>query len=313
MMKQRTLLLAGTLLALSACGKGQPVACTAESAQAPVVSIVKEQLEKLVAAKLRGESGTRTIGMSKIRAAIAALVVSIGDIRTSKEDPNSTRRFCTGSLGIRFPGDALADADTARAAANMPTVSDMAAEANVERAADRFTNDIEFNVQPTDDGSKVFAETDSSNAMFGFAAEVLASGLLRSSIEASQRETAQAAAQQSAEQNAALAQQRSANLASVRTDNQLAVQTIAASWKAIDPATRARLLPVQRAWIRKKDADCAVTAAAASVDPAERETARMTCDTQATQERITWLAQYRDDSAVPAPSASDEPEPRSDL
>lgn len=295
-------------LALSGCGK-QPVACTAESAQSPVVSIVKEQIEKLVSAKLRGDEGTRSVGLSKIRAAVGQLVIGLDDIRTSKEDPNSTRRFCRASLNIRFPSDMLVDADKAREASDLTSVSDLAADGDVERNADRFSSEIEFNVQPTDDGSKVFAETESGNGMFDFAAEVLASGLMRAAIDDARRAEAQAAQAEASAQNAALSEQREANVAAARLDNQLATQTIGAAWKTLPSATRAQLLPAQRVWIRKKGADCVVEAASVSTDPAEREVARLNCDTRFTQERIAWLAQYRTSDGVDPPLSEPADQP----
>ncbi|WP_158637964.1 lysozyme inhibitor LprI family protein [Sphingomonas ginsenosidivorax] len=301
-------------LGTAACGNGgTAVGCTAESAQAPVVGIVKDQLERAISAKVRGEDGARSVSLSKIRAAIGQLVIAIDDIRTSKEDPNSTKRFCTGTLKVRFDADALADADHTRETAGLNSVSALADAADIERHADSFTTGIEFNVQPTDNGDKVFAETESGNNMFDFAAEVLASGLLRASTEESQRAAAQAEAQQTAEQNAALGEQRAANLASAKTDNQLAAQTIGATWQALAGATRQRLLPQQRAWIAKKNADCKVEAASASIDANDKEIARLNCDTRLTQERLPWLANFREEGGVstsagaePLPSSGDE-------
>lgn len=307
----------GLLFVLGACER-QPVACTAESAQEPVIAIVKEQLEKLVSDKVRQDDGVRAVGLSKIRAAIGQLAIAVEDIRTSKEDPNSTKRFCAGTIKIRFPSDALADAEKAREAAGGNTVSDLADANDVERHADSFTTPIDFNVQPTDDGNKVFAETESGNNMFGFAAEVVASGLMRASLEDAKRQVQQAADQHTAAESAALAAQRDANLMSARTDNQLATQTIAATWKALGPAVRDRLLPVQRAWIRKKDADCRVEAASSSTDPTEQEVARVNCDTRVTSERIEWLGPYRNEvpeaSAFGVPPAAQAPsQPPNDL
>lgn len=146
----------------------------------------------------------------------------------------------------------------------MNSVSDLADDRDVERHADSFTSTIDFNVQPTDDGSKVFAETESGNNIFGFAAELLSSSLMRSAVEDRQREQQAAADRASAEQDAALAEQRNANVAAARTENQIANQTINALWKALPGTARSQLLPLQRVWVSKKAADCAVEAAAVS-------------------------------------------------
>ena len=298
--------LALTMLAaavgLTACQE-RAVQCTADGAQQPVIDIVKEQLEQLIGRDVRRDVSGRPVASAKIRAAIAQLGISIDDIRTAKVDPNSTKRFCAGTLRIRFPADALADADRARSVANLSNVSDLADEADVERRADSFYSSIEFNIQPTDDGSKVFAETESGQNLFGFAAALVSASLRRGALEDQQRQAQVAADQVSAEQNAALAEQRNANVASARTDNQLATQTIGAAWRALPTGLRSRLLPLQRAWVRKKAADCAVEAASVSVDPTEREVARLGCDTRVTMERVGQLQSARaepDDGASPA-------------
>ena len=292
----RFLVLVLLLLGLGGCGKSA-IGCSAADAQAPVVAVVKEKLEKQISARVRGDQA-RTISLSKIRAAIAQLVITIDDIRTSKEDPSSTKRFCTGTVRVRFPAAQLEDAEKAREAAGMSNVSDLAERGDVDRAADSFSTSLEFNIQPTDKGDKVFAEVESGTNILSFTTDVVAAGLLRAVVEGARREQEQAAAQQAAAENAALTEQRNANLNAARTENQLVVQTLTATWKAIPSDMRAQLLPLQRAWIRKKDADCRVEAASASTDPTEVETARLGCDTRASQDRIRFLSQYRGSEGI---------------
>lgn len=302
-----------TVMSIAACsGAGTAVQCSADLAQKTVVQIVRDQLEKTISAKVRNDDGARQVSLSKIRAVIAELAIVVDDIRTSKEDPNSSRRFCNGMLKLRLSQETLLDADRAREAAGLADVSLLADNAGIERQADSFMTTIEFNVQPTDDGDKVFAETESGNNMFDFAAEVLASALLRSNIEDTQRKQLEDQAQQSAEQAAALTEQRHANAAAVKMDNQLAVQTIGATWQSIESGTRARLLPQQRAWIAKKSADCKVEAASTSTNAVEKEIARLTCDTRMTQDRIGWLSNFRGSYDPPAPQMVAPPpsEPR---
>lgn len=90
------------------------------------------------------------------------------------------------------------------------------------------------------------------------------------------------------------------------------MQTIAAVWKSLSPGTRARLLPQQKAWIRKKDADCRVEAASASTDPAEMEVARLACATRAEQERTTWLQPYRGETSAVDSVTPPTPQPTSE-
>jgi uncharacterized protein YecT (DUF1311 family) len=293
----RLFILSALLIGLSACGH-KTLGCSAADAQIPAVSIVKEQLEKQIASRVKDEGSEHGFSLSKIRAAIAQLVITIEDIRTSKEDPNSTKRFCTGTVKVRFPAAVLDDAEKTREAAQAGTISELADNSGVDRAADTFSTPLEFNVQPTDSGDKVFAEVESGNPIFKFTSDVVASSLLRSTVENAKREQDQAVAAQTAAENAAITEQRNANLNAAKTENQLAAQTINATWNAISSDMRGQILPLQRAWVRKKAADCRVESAAASTDPTEIEVARLACDTRVTQDRIRWLNQYR--SAEPA-------------
>ena len=74
--------------------------------------------------------------------------------------------------------------------------------------------------------------------------------------------------------------------------------TTNAVWQGIPAESRARLLDLQKAWVRKKDADCRVEAASASADPTETQVARLKCDTRMQGERANWLRQYMDGSAT---------------
>ena len=74
--------MAATLaLGTAACGNsGTAVGCTAESAQAPVVGIVKDQLERAISAKVRGEDGARSVSLSKISSYSVGARSGFGDV-----------------------------------------------------------------------------------------------------------------------------------------------------------------------------------------------------------------------------------------
>lgn len=291
-------------MALSGCNK-TPVGCSTPEATSVITDIVKEALEKSTSAKIHEADSEATISKSKIRAAIAQLTIMIEDVRTSKQDPNSTKKFCEGTLKLRFPVELLNQADEARSDAGFGTVAQLANSSQVDQQANGFTAEIEYDVQPTDEGDKVYGETQTETLMLNFASEVLASSLLRAQIQQNAVANQQAQQAEQAQQKAAFAEQKAANLNSAKTDNQLANQAINAVWRALAADTRRQILPQQRAWSRKKDADCRVEAASASTDPDEMEAARLTCDTRVTQERTGELQQYRSQE----PQQSQEPQP----
>lgn len=295
------------LALLPACGPFTPQAdCTSELAQSTVSGIVREALERATVGDIRNDAGARMLGMTKIRAALAEVTIALSDIRTTKEDPNSSRRSCSGTLRLRFPDAQITRAETLRTTMGSSPLADAAAELDLKRVGMGFTGAIDFTVQPTDDGQKLFAETESGNPLIGFGAEVIAMGLLQDFMDKGRRIAEQENAVQAAEQKKAEGEQRVAALESAKVDNQLAWQTIRATWGTLDKATRTQLQPVQTAWTRKTDADCRVEAAAAAIHPSEREAAHLSCSTRMIQERIGWLNGMRrdDPAATTAPAVA---------
>lgn len=256
--------------------------------------MLKEALEKQTFAKVSASGNPQPVSKSSIRAAIAQIVFTFEDIRTTRADPDSTKRFCEGTLKIRFPAEDLSNADDARSAAGLGTVTQLADANDVDREADTFSAKADYDVQPTDTGDKLFAETETKSPLMSVASEVLASSLLHNVLQQAAAVQQQEQQAQQAQQNAAISEQKAANLNSAQTDDRLALQSILAVWRSIPAATRAQLLPQQRAWARKKDADCRVEAATASTDPTDMEVARLNCETRTTQERISALQPYRE-------------------
>jgi uncharacterized protein YecT (DUF1311 family) len=272
------------------------------------IDVLRKALEKETETKTSSVANAEAVSKSNIRAAIAQIVFSFEDVRTTRQDPNSTKRFCEGTLKLRFPAEDLSNADEARAAAGVGTVTQLADSNDVDREADTFSDKADYDVQPTDTGDKIFAETETKSPLMNVASEVLASSLLHNVLQQAAAVQQQQQQVQQSQQNAAVAEQKAADLNSAKVDNQLATQSILAVWRAIPAGTRTQLLAQQRAWVRKKDADCIVEAATASTDPADKEIARLKCDTAATQERINFLQPYREQApdSTPQQQPSDE-------
>jgi uncharacterized protein YecT (DUF1311 family) len=290
---------------LTGFGKQPQAECSSSEAISTTIGTLKEAIEKQTFAKVSASGNPQPVSKSSIRAAIAQIVFTLEDIRTTKADPDSTKRFCEGTLKIRFPAEDLSNADDARSAAGLGTVTQLADANDVDREADTFSAKADYDVQPTDVGDKLFAETETKSPLMSVASEVLASSLLHNVLQQAAAVQQQQQQAQQAQENAALTEQKAANLNSAQTDNKLALQSILAVWRSIPAAIRAQLLPQQRAWARKKDADCRVEAATASTDPTDMEVARLNCETRTTQERITLLQPYREQ----APDSASQEQP----
>jgi len=281
-------------IGLGGCGRlaGVTTTCSSDNSTSVTRNLITNTVEKAAIADAKRDDGTYAVSESSIRAAIALLKVSIDDIRTTKEDPNSTKKFCTGTAKVVFPINAIDDADKARALQNQNTVSALADASNVQRNADAFTFSIDYDVQPTDDGKSIFSESDSLTAQTDFLAQVVVSYLLKAQLENQQAQQQQAQQQQAEQEQAAQDQANQADLAQAQADDKLSEQTINAAWQSIDPDTRTQLVADERAWIAAKTANCNVQAAGTSTDPTQREVARLKCDAAANQARLGWMRQY---------------------
>lgn len=278
-------------LALSACGKPQAT-CSDDTSKAALEAAIREGLEKSVAARSKDSSGNQIVGFSKIRAAIADLKFVIENIRTTKEDPNSTKKFCTSNIKIVFGTQVFADADKAREIAGLSTLTQAADAAGIEKGADYLQGDLDYSVQPTDDGSKVVAEFEAADAKLDVFGEVVAASLLRSGLENKQRIDQENAAMADKQRQDAVNAASRASIEEASVNRKSADDALMAVWKGLDPAVRQQLLPQQKAWIKRKDATCKVQGLQSSTDPTEQQVATLNCITNETQSRIGELQGY---------------------
>ncbi|WP_394999916.1 hypothetical protein [Sphingomonas sp.] len=196
----------------------------------------------------------------------------------------------------------MTDAEDARQLAGENTLSSLADVSDVEINANVFTASIDFNVQPTDDGEKIFSSLETGTSALKFFAELVANDLIHSTLKDAKAQELQAQQAQAAAEQGALTEQRAANLEEATTENKIAMQTINAVWAGIPSSTRGQLLNLQRAWGRKRNADCRVEAASASTDPAEVELSRLKCDTRMQTERANFLRSYMEPGTAPEPT-----------
>ena len=273
---------------LSSCGVAG-ADCTSVASQEVIISILRDQVGKAAEADLEAENGTRLAGSSRIGATVAELRMTLEDIRTTKKDPDSTKRFCAGTARIVAPLSMIQDADQTRKLLDMGDVDSLFEQAGVKRSADALTFDIEYSVQPTDKRDKIYGEVEGPGFQLTALGQLVGAHLARPEIEgAAQARAAQdaAAAAETARQVQA-AQQADLDLSAA--ENKLAAQKINALWRALPADTRSQLLELQRAWVRKKAADCEIQAAGASTEAIPREAARLRCDTQMTLARFDEL------------------------
>jgi uncharacterized protein YecT (DUF1311 family) len=273
---------------LSSCGVAA-TGCASDSSREVITAIVREQVAKAAEAELALEDGSRMSAASKVRATVAELKILIEDIRTTKKDPDSTRRFCAGTARVVIPLAMIQDADQTRKLLDLSNVDSLLEEAGLKRSADALTFDLEYSVQPTDKRDKIYGEVEGTSLKFGALGQVVGAHLARNEIEGASKAWAAQRATAAAETARQAEAAQKADLDMAAAENKLANQQINAVWKALPEDARSQLLEMQRAWVRKKTADCNIEASSASTEALPKEAARLRCDTRFTTTRISEL------------------------
>ncbi|WP_159987275.1 lysozyme inhibitor LprI family protein [Novosphingobium sp. 18052] len=293
-MFRRVLLISVASISLAGCDSisslfsGQK-GCLDPAGQTTAIDAMKEAVEKYILKSAEGmQNGSQPTG-SKIRATLDQIKFVFEDVRTTKEDPDSSKKFCTAHLKVSFPEQVLKDADAVFSILSEETVSKRADKDGIRKDANAIRFDADFNVQPTDDGAKIYAEVESPDPISHFIGDVVAGHLLRKPIEQANRSRIdqEAADQQQAQQ--AQTDQREALYEEAKATNDLAMQGINASWSALSSEVRQRVLPMQRAWLKRRDAECKIEAANASIEPTEREAARLECQARFNNQRASEI------------------------
>jgi hypothetical protein len=170
-----------TALLLVACGKSglstSKAECSSENTQASLQNAIKDSYEKYV--KSQDDLDT-----SKARATFAQIKVNIDNVRTTKEDPNSTKKFCAGTIKLSIPAELLASLENTVETANKGRFKDVVKPFGLDADANVFSKDIEYSVQPSDDGKSLFTDLDNGKAIVGFLGTLTSIDQMKGKVEA---------------------------------------------------------------------------------------------------------------------------------
>lgn len=278
---------------LSACsGLGTGTNCSDEDAKSALEAAIREGLEDVTISRAQDENGNYLISASSVRASIAKIKLIIEDIRTTKEDPDSTKRFCTGTLKIVFTPETFTSADAARELLGLPKIATAIDDAGLDKGVDYLKGGLDYSVQPTDDGTKVFAEFEGADGKLDIFGEVVAASLLREKIENKVRVEKQEAEFARKQEEEAMQAMRNAELEGATAQKKASAEAIAVVWNSIDADTRQQLLAQQKAWIKQKDATCKVEGLQYSTEATEQKTAEANCQTRENNRRSEQLSRY---------------------
>jgi hypothetical protein len=169
---------------LSGCDKTSSSNCSSELAHKSLSQQIIEQVTKLTADEKYSDKDEYIFEKSKIRATVDQIKIVVEDVRTTEKDPNSSQQFCSGTLKITVPTNVLSDADQARELENRPKISQDARRGDIDDNLNVFTKkDFTFNIQPTDDGDKLYVKSEGAGVIEDFLHRVVASALWKPELE----------------------------------------------------------------------------------------------------------------------------------
>jgi len=285
----RLIALACAALILASCNRIGAVECNNTDGQAVIASLLSDQIIQATREQLGTAASDPQTNEAKIKATVAQIKILIEDIRTTKKDEASTKRGCAATVKLVLPLNMIADAERFHTNNQLQSISSLTDAVGLQRSADSYTHQLTYSVQPTDDKKKVYGEVEAFGPVANALGEIIAAHMVLPMIEANQQSEATAAAAQQALLDQQTKAQSQADLELATAENKLAVQAYAEVWKSLPDTVRAQNVEIQRAWAKKKTADCNIRAAETSTDPLIKEAARLRCETEQTQGRVEEL------------------------
>lgn len=300
------------ILSLAGCDKISALTQKSVDCTDPVaVDLVKTTFQKAIlnATKDSVQNSNNT-DSANLRATINQMTLLLDDIRTSKKDPQSTKNFCVGSLKATINADVINRADFVREHYGNKLVADDAFIQGIDFEANHTTYDIEYAVQPTDDGKKVFVELQNGTEVANFLANVVIDASQKNEVqtqksqqikELAQAEFTQKQQEQEAAVAAAAAQKEAqdnlvailAEQEKIKTQLDFKRKEFNRLWESASAEAQSSLVDDQTEWVKERDEICIEKAKAAT--PERQEIVRMQCVTKLLGERYYEVKKYFDD------------------
>lgn len=272
------------------------IQCNDENSKTLVKEIIVEQLQHKTSASIKEiiASGGQAIDMAKLRSTFAQLDMNIVDVRTSKEDSQSSKKLCEAVLSVNLPASLVQQANESRTFYHLPDIQQLAILNDLKLENSVLSYEVSYSVQPTDDGKKVYASLDNAQPVIDYLSTVTLDVLqkdvrqneynivLLQQQEQAQQEAAEAGEEARIETEYLQLQQAEAKQKLDAANNKLNLV-----WKATRKDVRDELLAEQRIWLKKRDLECRLKAQDA--DPGYAEAERLNCETEMTESRTQEL------------------------
>jgi len=233
------------------------------------------------------ENENITIDMGKLRSTLQQVTFNVTNVRTNNSDPNSNKQYCVTEFIVKLPEQLVKDADAAREIYGESNVTQSAVLADLSFEMNQLKKDIDYLVQPTDSGDKVFVTLENSEALAYFVRDIAVDSLIKNARQNAVEVAKQEALQAVADQEATAKEYQSVLVDEAKAKVDAANENLNLVWNATTKEIREQLLDEQRIWLKKRELECKLE----STNVDNSEVARLNCEATMTNQRVNELRQ----------------------
>ncbi len=293
-MKLKLLALMTCMLLVSGCDKvqwiaGGSVKCDDENAKQLVVEGFSKTVSDIASKRVKELIDTEnvTIDMGKLRSTLQQITFNVNDVRTNNSDPNSKKQYCVTEFVVKVPDQMVKDADAARAVYDENNIAQAAVLSDLSFEVNQLKKEIEYLVQPTDDGKKVYVTLENPDALAYFVRDIAVDSLVKTARQNAAEVAKQDEIKRVAEEEAAAQEYQSVLISEAKTNLDKANENLNLVWNSTTKEVRSRLLDEQKIWLKKRELECKLE----SSNSDNPEVYRINCETNMTTQRTSELRQ----------------------
>ncbi|WP_287479249.1 MULTISPECIES: lysozyme inhibitor LprI family protein [Acinetobacter] len=293
-MKLKLLALISCALSLSGCDQvqsitGQSVKCDNDTAKQLVVESFSKTVSEVASQRVKEliASENITIDMGKLRSTLQQITFNVSDVRTNNSDPNSKKQYCVTQFVVKIPDQMVKDADAARAVYDENNIAQTAVLSDLSFETNQLKKEIEYLVQPTDDGKKVYVTLENPDVLAYFVRDIAVDSLLKTTRQNAVEVAKQEEIKRISEQEAAAQEYQSVLLLEAKTSLDQANENLNLVWNATSKEIRAQLLDEQKIWLKKRELECKLS----SNETDNPQLHRFNCEANMTTQRTSELRQ----------------------
>ena len=293
-MKLKLLALISCALSLSGCDQvqsitGQSVKCDNDTAKQLVVESFSKTVSEVASQRVKEliASENITIDMGKLRSTLQQITFNVSDVRTNNSDPDSKKQYCVTQFVVKIPDQMVKDADAARAVYDENNIAQAAVLSDLSFETNQLKKEIEYLVQPTDDGKKVYVTLENPDVLAYFVRDIAVDSLLKATRQNAVEVAKQEEIKRISEQEAAAQEYQSVLLLEAKTSLDQANENLNLVWNATSKEIRAQLLDEQKIWLKKRELECKLS----SNETDNPQLHRFNCEANMTTQRTSELRQ----------------------